>query len=152
MFTLTPESWGPVCRHQGKCELVSGVTLGPDVPCLIDWGHIQHDHLESGPIPLPRVPWTHQDHNPNNNRGLWWWSTGGENLSQWTPGCEQWDGSLLAIFWSILSLTRDFLLPRPDLVHVRTDYGPTLFTPASMVRVNMGRMYWNIMSSEACFL
>ena len=84
--------------------------------------------------------------NPNpNNRGLWW-STGGENLSQWTPGCEQWDGSLLAIFWSILSLTRDFLLPRTDLV--RTDYGPTLFTLVSMVRVNFGRMYWNIMSSE----
>ena len=82
--------------------------------------------------------------NPNN-RGLWW-RTGGENLSQWTPGCEQWDGSLLAIFWSILSLTRDFLLPRTDLV--RTDYGPTLFTLVSMVRVNFGRMYWNIMSSE----
>ena len=39
-------------------------------------------------------------------------SEGGEappaDLSQWTPGCEQWEGSLLAILWSILSLTRTF--------------------------------------------
>ena len=84
-------------------------------------------------------------------------SEGGEappaDLSQWTPGCEQWEGSLLAILWSILSLTRTFYSLVMWTLSMSEQITGQHFSPRSQWR---GSTCKNVLKyyelREACFL